>query len=378
MSSFNRALHFEEHFDSELRGRLDIEPAYPNTAPGQINWRARGVAQHLPKTLRQFTPEHALALDSGELLAAPTVGYQTWGTLNAAGDNVIWVCHALTGTTDVAATWPALFGPGRVLDPERDFIVCANVLGGCYGSAGPITHGHRFPEISIFEMVRHQQLLAAHLGIKAIKLMLGGSMGGFQALAWAQFNVLPIAKLALIATSYRQPAQAAALADMQCQAIELDPDFKAGAYLESAPPRKGLALARQLGHLSYRCESELNQRFDRSQRSDGRLQVLSYLDHQGEKLANRFDANSYLRISRAMNRFALSADQLAQITAQTLVISVRSDWLYPEAEQRQLSKLLPNARHVSIDSNYGHDGFLLEAEKFAPDLLGLLAANGGA
>jgi len=372
MSSFNRVTSFDEPFDSELRARLEVEPAYPNTAPTEASWPARGIAQHLPAKLRRYTPVLTLALDSGKFLAEATIGYQTWGALNAAGDNVIWVCHALTGTTDVPATWPALFGPGRLLDPGRDFIVCANVLGGCSGSAGPLLHGHHFPEISIFDMARHQQLLAAHLGIKAIKLLLGGSMGGFQALAWAHSSALPIAKLALIATSYRQPAQAAALAAMQCQAIELDPNFKAGAYCPSAPPRKGLALARQIGHLSYRCERELNQRFDRQERSDGRLQVLSYLDYQGEKLANRFDANSYLRISLAMNRFALSAGQLAQISAQALVISVRSDWLYPEAEQRQLADLLPNARHIAIDSDYGHDGFLLEAEKFAPDLLAFM------
>ena len=375
MSSFSRVEKLEDGFDSELRGRLDVEPAYPNTVPTQANYPANGIAQHRPKALRQFTPSQALLLDSGQPLSTATIGYQTWGTLNAAGNNVIWVCHALTGTTDVPATWPALFGPGRVFDPDHDFIVCANVLGGCYGSAGPVSHGYSFPEISIFDMARHQQLLAEHLGIKAIKLLLGGSMGGFQALAWAHAPVLPIAKLTLIATSYRQPAQAVALADMQCQAIELDPNFKAGHYSQSAPPRKGLALARQIGHLSYRCEPELNQRFDRTERSDGRLQVLSYLDHQGEKLANRFDANAYLRISRAMNRFALDADQLAQITVQTLVISVRSDWLYPEAEQRQLARLLPNARHIAFDSNYGHDGFLLEAEKFAPELQGFLAGN---
>lgn len=373
MSSFNRVEKLEDRFDSELRGRLDVEPAYPNTVPTQANCPANGIAQHRPKALRQFIPSQALALDSGQVLTNATIGYQSWGTLNASGDNAIWLCHALTGTTDVPATWPALFGQHKVLNPDRYFIVCANVLGGCYGSAGPLTYGQSFPEISIFDMARHQQLLAEHLGIKAIKLLLGGSMGGFQALAWAHAQALPIAKLALIATSYRQPAQAAALADMQCQAIELDPNFKAGNYCASAPPRKGLALARQIGHLSYRCEPELNQRFDRTERSDGRLQVLSYLDHQGEKLANRFDANAYLRISRAMNRFALSAAELAQISAQTLVISVRSDWLYPEAEQRQLAALLPNARHIAIDSDYGHDGFLLEAEKFAPELFGFLA-----
>lgn len=377
MSQFTRELDERAAFDSELRGRLDIEPAYPNTAPLGLNATICGIATHRPGALKYYTPFEPLLLDSGAALANALIGYQTWGTLNATGDNVIWVCHALTGTTDVAATWPALFGAGQVLDPEHYFIVCANVLGGCYGSAGPITQsdmqGHGFPEISIFDMVRHQQMLAAHLGVKAIQLLLGGSMGGFQALAWAQQKAVPITKLALIATSYRQPAQASALADMQCQAIALDPNFKAGKYHASAPPKAGLALARQIGHLSYRCEAELNARFDRTERADGRLQVLSYLDHQGEKLANRFDANSYLRISRAMNRFALNADQLSQIEAQALVISVRSDWLYPETEQRKLAEFLPNSRHLSIDSDYGHDGFLLDAVRFERELAGFLA-----
>jgi homoserine O-acetyltransferase/O-succinyltransferase len=380
MSQLTRTLEDCSSFDSELRGRLDVEPAQiadlANTAPLASSAPICGVNQHRPKALKQYTPAEPLRLDSGVALANATIGYQTWGTLNSSGDNVIWVCHALTGTTDVAATWPALFGAGKALDPMRYFIVCANVLGGCYGSAGPLTHGHEqgcsFPEISIFDMARHQQMLAAHLGVKGVQLLLGGSMGGFQALAWAHQNAIPIAKLALIATSNRQPAQASALADMQCQAIALDPNFKAGKYSTTAQPKAGLALARQIGHLSYRCEAELNARFDRTERADGRLQVLSYLDHQGHKLANRFDANSYLRISKAMNRFALSADQLGQIASQALIISVRSDWLYPEIEQRKLAELLPNARHLAIDSDYGHDGFLLDAVKFERELAGFL------
>ncbi len=376
MSQLTRGLENELEFDNEQRGRLDVEPAQidkmANTAPLLASQPISTIAAHWPKGLQRYTPSKPLALDSGASLSGAAIGYQTWGRLNAKGDNVIWVCHALTGTTDVAATWPALFGAGKVLDPARYFIVCANVLGGCYGSAGPVSHGPDFPEISIFDMARHQHMLAAHLGVKGIQLLLGGSMGGFQALAWAKLNAIPVAKLALIATSYRQPAQASALADMQCQAIALDPNFKAGKYSATAPPKAGFALARQIGHLSYRCEAELNARFDRSERADGRLQVLSYLDHQGHKLANRFDANSYLRISKAMNRFALSADQLGQIASQALIISVRSDWLYPETEQRKLAELLPNARHLAIDSDYGHDGFLLDAVKFERELAGFL------
>jgi homoserine O-acetyltransferase/O-succinyltransferase len=274
----------------------------------------------------------------------------------------------LSGNTDVASWWPGLFGPGKALDPQRDFIVCANVLGGCYGSAGPASHGSDFPDITVADMVQQQRALADHLGVRGIALVLGGSMGGFQALQWA-IDDARVQRLAIVASAARQPPQAVALADMQCQAIRLDPNYNNGHYHTDQPPNAGLALARQLGHLSYRCESELNKRFDRSARADGTLQVLSYLAHQGDKLVHRFDANCYLRITEAMNRFELTAAQLARIAQRTLVVSVNSDWLYPPQEQASLAKALPHAELLSIDSASGHDGFLLDAERFAEALL---------
>ncbi len=339
---------------------------------------APDIAGFIPANVVQFTPEAPLTLASGVALAAATAGYQSWGKLNAAADNVVWVCHALTGNTDVENWWAALFGADKALDPTRDFIVCANVLGGCYGSAGPDTHGADFPEITIGDMVRHQHTLALHLGVKKIKLMLGGSMGGFQALEWAlQFPAM-VQRLALVSTGYRQPAQAIALSSLQCAQIERDPKFLNGRYLADNGPVEGLNLARQIGHLSYRCSAELDARFDRAQDDSGEFEVNRYLAHQGNKLVKRFDANSYLRLNRAMNRFDACAGRgeprfaLGRLNLPALIVAVDSDWLYPPSEQARLAALMPNSAHISIHSNSGHDGFLLDAAKFEPALRALI------
>jgi homoserine O-acetyltransferase/O-succinyltransferase len=338
-----------------------------------------GILAHWPSALKFYSAPEPLQLSSGSSLRDAQIGYQSWGQLNAAGDNAIWVCHALTGTTDVAAWWSGLFGAGKALDPERYFIVCANVLGGCYGSAGALMHplAAKFPRISIADMAQHQYRLARHLGIKKIQLLIGGSMGGFQALAWTQLLQadIDIAKLALVATSYRQPPQACALAELQCEAIRLDPHFREGHYDPHVQPRRGLALARRLGHLSYRCETELNARFDRARRADQKLQVLSYLDHQGDKLAKRFDANAYITISEAMNDFSLTEAELARIDAPSLIVSIHSDWLYPPAEQQQLARLLPHAQLLQVRSDFGHDGFLNDAASFNTKLQEFMRQN---
>ncbi len=327
------------------------------------------LAQHIPEGVRYYTPSAPLQLQSGALLDAPTVAFQTWGQLNAQRDNVVWVCHALTGNTDVASWWPGLFGIDRPLDPSRDFIVCANVLGGCYGSAGPLTHGgSAFPNITIADMVSHQRLLFEHLGIEKIRLMLGGSMGGFQALEWALRYASDIDALALVATASAQPAMAIALSELQCQAIRLDPAYANGNYALHHGPAQGLALARQIGHLSYRSSGELDHRFARERRADGQFQVLSYLQHQGDKLVARFDANCYLRLNFAMNQFAYTAHGLESVVVPTLVVSIDNDWLYPPAEQQLLVKHLPKAQLKSISSVFGHDGFLLDAASFADAL----------
>jgi homoserine O-acetyltransferase/O-succinyltransferase len=336
-----------------------------------------GVQNHIPAGVQRFTPSSPLHLRSGEQLREAVIAYQSWGSLNAAGDNVIWVCHALTGTSDVENWWPALFGPGRALDPDQYFIVCANVLGGCYGSAGPLTHGAgSFPTISISDIVAHQRQLAEYLGIRSIALMLGGSMGGFQALEWLVQAPHKVRKLALVACADSQPAQAIALSHLQMQQVIRDPLYQAGFYGD-APPLEGLSLARQIGHLSYRCDTELGARFAREQRDDGVYQVLSYLQHQGSKLVRRFDANSYLRLNQAMIDFSV-VEHRAQLNAfpgDVLVVGIDSDWLYPWHEQVKLADYFPHGRSIRIHSDFGHDGFLLDAERFEPALRALLGQS---
>jgi homoserine O-acetyltransferase len=336
---------------------------------------------HTPSTVQHYTPIAPLRLASGALLHGATVGYQTWGRLNAARDNVVWVCHALTASSDVESWWPGAFGPGRLLDPTRHFIVCANVLGGCYGSAGPTTvdpttgerYGAHFPELSVCDLTDHQRLLADHLGICGIELVVGASMGGFQVLEWARREPLRVRRIALIATSWRQPPQALAQARLQCEFIRRDPKYRDGHYPEHDGPVEGLALARQLGHLTYRSADELDRRFGRERRDDGHYQVLSYLDYQGDKLVQRFDANAYLRLTEAMNHYDFAAGStpqqaLAAITQPALVVALDSDQLYYPSEQARLASWLPRGRLVEIETPYGHDGFLVDAAKLDPAL----------
>lgn len=334
---------------------------------------------HIPATLRTYTPAQTLRLDCGVQMRGATVGWQSWGLLNAARDNVIWVCHALTASSDVQSWWPGAFGPGRVLDPERYFIVCANVLGGCYGSAGPtsidpdrgVPYAGDFPPVSVGDLVEHQRLLADHLQIRGIQLVIGASMGGFQVLEWARREPQRVKRIALIATSWRQPAQALAQGRLQCEFIRRDAKFLGGHYAADAAPNEGLALARQLGHLTYRSAEELDRRFGRERRADGQFQVLSYLDHQGAKLVQRFDANSYLRLTEAMNAYDLAAAQspeqaLGAIAQPALVLSLDSDQLYYPSEQARLAEGLRHGRLVTIETAYGHDGFLVDAAKIDP------------
>lgn len=344
------------------------------------------IAAHCPPALRSFTPSQALPLDGGGDLPNATIAFQTWGTLNAARDNVIWVCHALTASSDVETWWRGLFGRGRTLDPERHFIVCANTLGSCYGSLGPATLddnrerlGSRFPAISVADIVRHQRMLADALGVRGIELVIGASMGGFQVLEWARQEPARVKRLALIATSWRQPPQALAQARLQLEFIRRDPNWRGGDFASEAAPSEGLALARQLGHLTYRSAQELDERFARTQREDGHFQVLSYLDHQGQKLVRRFDAGAYVRLTEAMNAFDFAQGQdvesaLARVQQPALVVALDSDQLYYPSEQARLARGLPNGKLATLDTLYGHDGFLVDAAKLDPIVQGFLLA----
>ncbi len=347
----------------------------------------------LSVTLAEATP---LALDSGATLGPLAIGYTTQGTLNADRSNAILICHALTGDQYVSGThpltgkagwWDTMIGPGKPLDPERYFLICINILGGCMGTTGPKDlnpatgkpWGLDFPVITIGDMVNAQRLLIDHLGIDQLFCVIGGSMGGMQVLDWAVrypervFSVMPIA------TAARTSAQNIAHHEVGRQAVMADPDWCAGRYLEEGKsPHRGLAVARMGAHITYLSESALTRKFGRSLQArehvtygfDADFQVESYLRHQGITFVDRFDANSYLYITRAMDYFDLAeehggalADAFRGTRVRYGVVSFTSDWMFPTAESRELVKALnavgANVSFVEIETDQGHDSFLL-------------------
>jgi len=357
--------------------------------------------------------ERPLKLDCGAELGPFTVAYQTYGRLNAAGSNVVLACHALTGDQYVAGThpvtgkpgwWELVVGPGRIIDTERYFVICANVLGGCMGTTGPAEvdpatgkpFGLSFPVITVTDMVRAQAMLLDYLGIGDVFCVIGGSMGGMQALQWAAtfpertFAAVPIAAAA------RHSAQNIAFHEVGRQAIMADRDWHGGDYFSHGTrPHKGLAVARMAAHITYLSEQALRRKFgrrlqDRSNLSygfDADFQVESYLRHQGSTFVDRFDANSYLYITRAMDYFDLAADKggrLAEvftgIKTRFCLISFTSDWLFPTADSREIVHALNAAAakvsFVEIVTDKGHDAFLLDEPEFHGTLTGFL--NGAA
>lgn len=316
-----------------------------------------------------WTSEGAFVLESGDALPQLTLAYRTWGQLAPCGDNAVIVCHALTGTPDADQWWAPLFGPGRALDPERDFIVCSNALGGCYGSSGPTSPapdgrpwGPRFPAITLRDQVRAQIALAGHLGIRGIRLVVGGSMGGLQALEWALLDPRRVRAVATIASSARHSPWCIAWNEAQRMALAADPKFRDGRYPADDPPRQGLAAARAVAMITYRSPCSLARRF-LPQGGVGR-----WLQHHGEKLVARFDANSYRVLLDALDSHDLARDRgtlaeaLHALRIPVLVVSIASDALYLPEEQTALAALLPDARLRTMDSLHGHDGFLIDAE----------------
>ena len=327
-------------------------------------------------------------LESGRQLPGVEVAFRTWGKLAPSGDNAVIVCHALTGSADVDAWWGELMGPGRVLDPQRDFIVCSNVLGGCYGTTGPASMAPdgrvwscRFPRITVRDQVRLQMQLADHLGIKSIRFVIGGSMGGLQALEWALLDPRRVRAVVSIAATGRHSAWCAAWSEAQRQALRADPRFRGGRYALSHPPRRGLAAARAVAMVSYRSPVSLENRFGRASGREvfaGRaeapdeLAVRNWLRYHGQALGARFDANAYLALIDAMDTHDLARGRgvyeqvLAGIRQPVLVGSVLSDALYVPAEQHKLAFLLPRGELFEIDSEHGHDGFLMDAALYEP------------
>jgi homoserine O-acetyltransferase len=351
--------------------------------------------------------EDGLALDSGAVVAPLTVAYRTYGRLNAAKSNAVLVCHALTGDQYVAEKhpltgkngwWEAVVGPGLAIDPDRYFVICANVLGGCMGSSGPpelrpdgTPWGTDFPSVTIRDMVRAQKRLVDHLGITRLLAVAGGSMGGMQVLEWAATYPAMMVAAAPIATATYHSAQNIAFHEVGRAAIHGDTDWKSGRYWEDGRiPAKGLSVARMVAHITYLSEQALTRKFGRRLRGASALtfledvfEVESYLRHQGSTFVRRFDANSYLTITRAMDFFDLAAEHegnLARAFAGTatrfFLASFNSDWLFPTEESRAVVRALNAAgarvSFVEIDSDKGHDAFLLEEPEFHAALGGFL------
>ena len=344
-----------------------------------------------------------LRLAGGQLLGPVQIAYKTWGTLNAQKSNAILVCHALTGDQYVVGThpvtgksgwWETLVGPGKPIDTDRFFVICANILGGCMGSTGPASinpatgtpYGLDFPVITIGDMVDAQVRLVDHLGIDTLFSVIGGSMGGMQVLEWAARYKQRVFSAVPIATAAWHSSQNIAFHEVGRQAVMADPNWCGGNYYaEGKVPKNGLAVARMAAHITYLSEEALHEKFGRNlQNRDARtfsfdadFQVESYLRHQGSTFVDRFDANSYLYITRAMDYFDLAAEH-GQVLASAFigtktrfcVVSFTSDWLYPTRESREIVQALnavaANVSFVEVVSNKGHDAFLLdEPELFA-------------
>ncbi|AOP53812.1 MAG: homoserine O-acetyltransferase MetX [Brevibacterium aurantiacum] len=316
--------------------------------------------------------------ESGHTFGTVEVAYETFGTLNTERSNAILVEHALTGDTSVTEWWAGIVGPGQAIDTEKYFVVCANSLGGCSGTTGPqsvyddgLPYGSRFPQVTIRDMARLEHNLTQILGIDSWHAVIGGSMGGARALEFALLDKRKVKKCAIIAAPAFCEADQIAWAMMQERAIELDPDYYSGDYTAvGAFPAQGLGLARQIAHLTYRNDVDLNNRFSRRRRSPDYYEVTSYLDHQAKKLTARFDPHSYVVLTRALRdhdvRIGRSHDlttALADACVDNLVVSVSSDRLFPPAQVELLAQNLPgDVTHHVIDSGIGHDGFLTETE----------------
>ncbi|HEY4927852.1 MAG TPA: homoserine O-acetyltransferase [Acidimicrobiales bacterium] len=344
---------------------------------------------------RLMTPDTAgFRTEGGAILHELTVAYETWGSLDPARSNAVLVVHALTGDSHAAGPegpgrptagwWDGLIGPGAAIDTERWFVVSPNVLGGCQGTTGPSSPspdgtpwGSRFPRLTIRDQVAAEALLADHLCIDRWAGVVGGSMGGMRVLEWCVGHPQRVARAAVLAVGAAATAEEIALCSVQCRAIRLDADFGGGNYYGTGrAPVAGMGLARRIGQVSYRTEAEFQQRFGRRPQdeedplSGGRFAVESYLDYQGEKLARRFDPNSYLVLSEAMNSHDIGRRRggvtaaLARVTAQVAVAGIDTDRLYPLALQQELARLLPGERPCTvIESEFGHDGFLLEVDQ---------------
>ncbi len=337
---------------------------------------------------------------SGQTLPGFTLRYETYGTLNATRDNAILICHALSGDHHCAGLhtpedrkpgwWNNLIGPGKAVDTRRFYVICANVLGGCQGSTGPSSlnpatnrpYGLAFPFVTILDMVRAQKILLDHLGVSELHAVIGGSMGGMQAILFSIEFPHFVRRVVAMATTAREGAQAIAFNEVGRQAIMQDPDWNSGDYAKGGGPRVGLAIARMMAHITYVSDASMDRKFGRRKKTsvngdsynfDIQFEVESYLRHQGQSFINRFDANSYLYITRALDHFDLAhaygslEAAFAGVQAETLVVGFTSDWLFPPEQNRAIAHALLRAgkrvSYAELATDLGHDSFLLESEE---------------
>lgn len=359
---------------------------------------------------RSVTLPGPLALDGGGVLAPVELAYETYGELAPDRSNALLICHALTGDQHVASThprtgkpgwWTRMVGEGRPIDPARHFIICANVLGSCMGSSGPASldpatgqaYAMRFPVITIRDMVRAQAMLLDHLGVDCLAAVVGGSMGGMQALSWAATYPDRVRAAVVIASTARHTAQNIAFHEVGRQAVMADPNWRGGEYYNAEPPASGLAVARMAAHITYLSEAGLTEKFGRKLQAranksfgfDADFQVESYLRHQGLSFVDRFDANSYLYITRAMDYFDLAEEHGGRLAhafrgtrTRFCLVSFDTDWLYPTLESRNVVHALnaagAAASFVELSSPFGHDAFLLESPELNRVVDGFLRA----
>ena len=328
---------------------------------------------------RRFLKIGDIALESGETLQDITIAYQSWGQLNENKDNAILVNHAMTGWSDVPGWWPSMVGPGLPFDTDKYFVVCPNVIGGCQGSTGPSSiapngkrYGSRFPSITIRDMVAAEIKFSDALGINKYRLAVGPSLGGMRALEWAVQFPDRVGAICTIGSSAVATGDQIGTASIQIRAIKSDPNFNNGDYYElERGPIDGMGIARRIAHLTYRTEAEMDIRFGRELQGDdtGRYAVESYLDHQANKLAHRFDANTYISLTEAMNSHDIGRGRggvvaaLESITIPVVAVSIDTDRLFPVRLQAEIADFAPLAAPlVTISSPFGHDGFLVEVE----------------
>lgn len=331
-----------------------------------------------------FTHNQSFLLESGKLLPALEIVYHTAGTLNKKKNNVLWICHALTANSDAGDWWGGLIGDGKIFDTKKYFIICASILGSCYGSSGPTSvnpvtnkkYYSAFPQVTIRDMVNAHILLRKHLGIEKIVIGTGGSMGAYQILEWAVMEPKIFDRMILMNTSARESAWGIAIHTAQRLAIEADTTWKD--HSDTAGPN-GLKAARAIGMLTYRNYTMYaSQQTDEDDSKLDNYKASSYIHHQGDKLVKRFNAYTYWLLTKAMDSHNLSRGRkkieavLKSIKIKTLVIGISSDILCPSEEQKFLAKNLSNATLKIIDSSYGHDGFLIEWEKLTKAMASFL------